>query len=476
MNKHVIILLWATLAISACTSMPDNGAQVISDEDKAITITAYQEGCADTKTSVIDGGTQVYWEPGDEIKVFSSAQASKFVSQNNVSTVSASFTGSLPVTLGASISFWGLYPYREDAVSDGNSVTTALPHLQTGRAGSFAQETNIALAKSSGFDMAFYNVTAGVRFRLTQPGITAVTFEGNGKELIAGKFKVAFIVGVPAVQEIIEGQSSIILSAPDGGTFETGKWYYIVTLPQTLANGFKVTFNRAGSTAERSTSNSVTISRGTFLSIDSIDEGVEFQESITSVDLGLSVKWADRNVGASSPEECGDYYAWGETEPKDDYTWTTYKYCNGSSATLTKYCNDSSYGYNGFTDNKTVLELTDDVANVKLGGSWRMPTDAEWTELLEQCTWTWTTQNGVNGYRVTSKTNGNSIFLPIAGHRSGNSLVNARNYGLYASSSLCTDIAPYLYWRLDFGRDDIESIHRDYTERYVGLSVRPVTK
>ena len=128
------------------------------------------------------------------------------------------------------------------------------------------------------------------------------------------------------------------------------------------------------------------------------------------VDLGLSVKWATCNMGASSPEEYGDYYAWGETETKSTYDWNTYKWCKGSENTLTKYCTDSDYGT---VDNKTVLDPEDDVAHVKWGGNWRMPTDAEIEELRENCIWKWTTQNGKNGYKVTSKKNGNSIFLPL---------------------------------------------------------------
>ena len=130
------------------------------------------------------------------------------------------------------------------------------------------------------------------------------------------------------------------------------------------------------------------------------------------VDLGLSVKWATFNVGATKPEDYGDYFAWGETEPKSTYSWSNYKWCRGSETTLTKYCNHSGYGT---VDNKTTLELSDDVAAVNWGGKWRMPTDAEMTELKNQCTWTWTIQNGVNGYEVTSNSNGNSIFLPAAG-------------------------------------------------------------
>ena len=127
------------------------------------------------------------------------------------------------------------------------------------------------------------------------------------------------------------------------------------------------------------------------------------------IDLGLSVKWATMNVGASKAEDYGGYFAWGETEPKATYDGSTYKWCIGSTSTLTKYNTDSSFGT---VDNKTQLDLSDDAARANWRGAWRMPTDAEWTELCEQCTWTWTTQNGVNGYKVKSK-NGNFILQTV---------------------------------------------------------------
>ena len=187
------------------------------------------------------------------------------------------------------------------------------------------------------------------------------------------------------------------------------------------------------------------------------------------VDLGLSVKWATCNVGATRPEEYGDYFAWGETEPKENYDWSTYKYCNGTSITITKYCNKSNYGYNGFTDTKTVLDSEDDAATVNWGGNWRMPTDAEMTELREQCTWTWTTQNGVNGYKVVGK-NGNFIFLPAAGYLRNSSLGDAGSIGYYWSSSLSTSSPNYAY-RVDFNSS---GVYRGYNVRYYGRSVRPV--
>ena len=166
------------------------------------------------------------------------------------------------------------------------------------------------------------------------------------------------------------------------------------------------------------------------------------------VDLGLSVKWATCNVGASKPEDYGDYFAWGETKPKNSY---------GSS----------NYSYKG---NPVTLPISDDAARANWGGSWRMPTTAEQDELRKKCTWTWTTQNGVKGYKVTSKSNGNSIFLPAAGCRLDSSLYDAGSYGYYWSSSLYTD-GPLYAWRVYFYSSNVDGYGYD---RYCGFSVRPV--
>ncbi len=196
------------------------------------------------------------------------------------------------------------------------------------------------------------------------------------------------------------------------------------------------------------------------------------------VDLGLSVKWATCNVGATKPEEYGDYFAWGETEPKTDYSWSTYKWCKGSYTIMTKYCNKSDYGNNGFTDTKTTLDPEDDVAYVQWGGTWRMPTKAEQDDLRNKCTWTWygsgnTEFNGVAGYKVTSKIEGytdRSIFLPAAGYRSDTGLYVVGSNGSYWSSSLYTDY-PDLAWYVDFNYSDVGA---GSSRRNGGLSVRPV--
>ena len=188
------------------------------------------------------------------------------------------------------------------------------------------------------------------------------------------------------------------------------------------------------------------------------------------VDLGLpsGLKWATCNVGASAPEGYGGYYAWGETEEKSKYSWSTYKWCNGIDDTLTKYCTDSFFGT---VDNKTVLDPEDDVAHVKWGGTWRMPTIEEQKELLNNCTCTWTTQNEVNGYKVTGP-NGNSIFLPAAGFRDGTGTYDRGRYGFYWSSSLTSHYSPYACC-LDFDRVNYSS---DTYNRAGYGSVRPVSE
>ena len=206
----------------------------------------------------------------------------------------------------------------------------------------------------------------------------------------------------------------------------------------------------------------------------SIEEnGVGKHEGHEYVDLGLpsGLKWATCNVGATTPEEYGDYFAWGEVESKETYNWSTYKYGTDYDQ-LTKYCSDSYYGKDDFTDNKTVLDPEDDAATANWGGAWRMPTKAEQDELRKNCTWAWTTQNGVNGYKVTGP-NGNSIFLPAAGCVYEGTLDDAGSCGYYWSSSLYTDDPSFAY-SVDFFSGYVGWYY--YYYRYYGLTVRPVCK
>ena len=200
------------------------------------------------------------------------------------------------------------------------------------------------------------------------------------------------------------------------------------------------------------------------LDMDSIKfEDKRYHNGHEYVDLGLpsGLKWSTCNVGATSPEEYGDYFAWGETISNNNFDWNTYSHCNGSSYTLTKYCTNSNYG---IVDNKTTLEFEDDVACVRLGGEWRMPTRIEQEELLNNCTWEWIEENGVEGYKVISNINNNSIFLPKAGYNNTNRIKN----GNYWSSSVDSSCA----YCLSFNDDG--EVRESVNNRSFGFSVRAV--
>lgn len=204
-----------------------------------------------------------------------------------------------------------------------------------------------------------------------------------------------------------------------------------------------------------------------------------------AVDLGLSVKWANYNLGASAPEDLGYYYFWGYSEGRNGYIsdgysflWDNYKYFSDnitpaqkefSKFSISKYCNLADYGLGGKTDTLTALEAGDDAAIASWGGKWRMPTAAEWSELLENCSLTLATHDGLKGYEVKAK-NGNSIFLPLAGNRSDIRILTVGSFGNYWSSSLCVELCTDA-WCVALGPSSVTKVNdrRDH-----GYSVRAV--
>lgn len=190
------------------------------------------------------------------------------------------------------------------------------------------------------------------------------------------------------------------------------------------------------------------------------------------VDLGLpsGTLWATCNVGAETPEEFGDYYAWGETETKDLYDWKSYKYgiFFHERYELNKYCTNSVYGLNGFVDSLAVMEPDDDVVIARWGAGWRMPTIEEWEELFINTTGEWATRNGVKGWHITAS-NGNDLFLPAAGYWWGDAF-NAE-LGLYWSASLNKEF-PYRSWGFHFNTDSSHLCGS--SDRNRGQSIRAV--
>ena len=455
--KRIVLWAGALLALAAVSCTRETEVPV-KEELTFDAVWAEEPG---TRTALQENGTSIWWTAGEEINVFfGTLSAGKFSSTNTEPQELVQFRGTLDVmtgtieTPGSELAYWAVYPYDESNTCDGKSVTLSLSASQMGTEGTFEDKLFPAVALSQNFALAFHNVCGGARFSVAQEGIQSVTFKANGGEPLVGKAKVVFGEdGKPAVDGITEGGAEVTVSAPRGG-FVPGKYYFAVFFPQTLSKGLTMTFHKEEGDASWSLDKSVTINRSRFGMLDGKDKDLLFGVSIPqAVDLGLSVKWASFNLGASQPDEFGDYYAWGETEPyyekgyaqsespvwkagkEAGYFWSSYQWCDGESTSLTKYCSIEDYGKNGFTDKLTQLEAKDDAAAVILRDKWRMPIDQELDELIESCTWTWVSVAGVNGYLVTGP-NGNSIFLPAAGYRYLAGFLGAGIRGYYATSSL----------------------------------------
>ena len=270
----------------------------------------------------------------------------------------------------------------------------------------------------------------------------------------------------PTYTITVSANPSMAGSVSGGGSYQQGQ---SCTVTATATSGYTfVRWTENGTQVSTNASYTFTVtSNRTLVANFNLNGGGSHEY----VNLGLpsGTLWATCNVGASSPEDYGAYFAWGETQLKDVYNWSTYVYCHGTGTTLTKYCNNSSYGYNGFTDNLTTLLSVDDAATANWGADWRMPTSEEWSELQDNTNAAWTMQNGVYGWLFTA-TNGNSLFLPAAGGYGDNGPVNPGTDGGYWSSSLCTSDpshAWYYYFWSGFG--EVWDWSRDF-----GRSVRAV--
>jgi hypothetical protein len=394
-----------------------------------------------TRSSVVvdNAGVNFLWEAGDVVGIFpNTGDQVSFAMDEGAGMQTATFNGG-GWALKASSTYAAYYPYDfynrditkipvsyEHQTQTGNASTAHLGAYDF-MAASVTTPTNGIVA----FDMQHMGALVMLQADLDE----AKTLTGVSVKANSDVFTTTGVVDLTAVTPSIAAKTTTSILALPLNDFtvsanETSTIYFMMVPANLEGETLEVKLFYKGGSGIKYEIVGKNFVAGKAYGY-TLTDGENLNHPEYAVDLGLpsGTLWADRNVGADSPEAYGDYFAWGETEPKDYYSWTTYKWGNG---TMTKYCTRSSYGT---VDGKTVLDLEDDAACVNMGIEWRMPTLDEFKELYNNCSWTWTTLNGVKVYKVTGPNN-NSIILPAAGYRSSSSLSLANSSRYYWSSSL----------------------------------------
>lgn len=430
------------------------------------------EGSTKTELSGTCSTRQVKWTDGDEIKYYTKDK------QSSASTASVSADGStawVEIPRGRNDDFINAV-YGAGSLNASSSTSDCIyvesPAKDSQSYTTFAQ-AHLCAAFSSDLEdpnLRFHNAVAVLKIT-SAASISKVVFSGNKGEVITGgsngSLKLTYSGGAVSAEPSSTGGTSVTVQT--GGAESD---FYIAILPVNFSGGISVRgYDASGYLlCERRTSGALNTVNAAGLpviaNLGSIQDWLDNPKP-TPVDLGLSVKWASFNLGAKTPEGSGDYFSWGETAPKSSYSWSTYAYGQSKTGPFSEYVLDPSFGT---VDYKTVLDLEDDAAHAIWGDAWRIPSKEEIQELRDNCIWTWTTINGVNGYKVSSSITGNSIFLPAVGIMSGSKVQNAGTEGDYWSSSLytaesCSSWSPY-FTSSAFSTGDCY--------RYFGLPVRPV--
>ena len=272
MRHHIIVTIAALAALNmSCSKNTETSSAGITS------ITATLAG-RNLRTVLGEDGESVLWSPNDEISVFYNESGIKFTSINTEPKASTIFTSDSPIIYGGSEGkdgawLYGLYPYNESNAQVGDELILSVPSLQTAVAGSFGRGSFPSAGRSTSTMMAFYNVCGGVRFSLSQGGVWIIKFSGNNGEPIAGKVGIRFDeAGCPVVNEVLQGETSVTLSVPEGKEFIPGQWYYISLLPTALTEGFTMQFiKNEDDIFSANISVPVEIKRTTFGSLRNID-------------------------------------------------------------------------------------------------------------------------------------------------------------------------------------------------------------
>ena len=465
-NQKEITMKKVTLLIALAALVVFAGCKKEKDTAGTVLKASIEQNKGEGRTSLNPANGAINWTAGDKILVNNGTSTVTFTLTGGAGTTEGTFVYNGDYAFGAN----NVAVYPETATLSGNTVSLTLPATQTYNTTSvFGSGINPMLGTFTGpNDLRFTSLCGGLGLSLTgdNVAITGIEIESwVDTEKLNGAFEADCTVANPALAPTTgnAGTNKVMLSCNTTLTATPQDFYFVLPVG-TLAGGFTMKVYNGGNDpifTMPSQNSQLVVELNTVKKLNTLEvEVAGGGDEHAYVDLGLpsGLLWATCNVGADTPEAYGDYFAWGETTPKSTYNWSTYQYHNGSG--LTKYTG---------SDGLTTLEPSDDAATANWGDGWRMPTKAEFQELYNNTTMTWTQQNGVNG-RLFTAANGNSLFLPAAGYRYGSSLDDAGDLGHFWSSSLGTGL-PYSARSFYFSSDDYDMGNGD---RYVGHSVRAV--
>ena len=466
LTTFAMALMMGMMMLVSCNKDKDNKDQAVFHA----TIESRTQGR--TYLDPVNGQGQVKWMDGDQIRIYNgNGEDAVFTLTSGANTTDGTFTYAGEFKMVPP--YLAVYPVTARYI-DGRSTFRVSTEQHLTEPGTFANGENPMLAYGTSDNLYFQNLCGGLGIRLYgNAHVSSIAIMDVEGAKLNGQFMVEVEdAGLESYPYGKEGNNLVTLTCDVTLSPTDTTDFYAVLPVGVLCNGVLVEiYDGETKVGEISLpdSHAAQVMRNTIKSFPPVEITLPDEHEYVNLGLPSGLLWATCNVGAETPEEYGDYFAWGETQPKDTYNLSTYQYCNGSFNTLTKYCNNSSYGYNGFTDDLTTLLPEDDAAAANWGNGWRMPTKEEFEELYNNTTVTWTQQNGVNG-RLFTADNGNSLFLPAAGCRNGSGLYDAGSYGYYWSGSLFTDY-PGSAWSFYFYSGNY---YVSYDDRNDGQSVRAV--
>ncbi len=446
LTTFAMALMMGMMMLVSCNKDKDN-------KDQAVFHATIESRTQDrTYLDPVDGQGQIKWKAGDQIRIYNgNGESAVFTLKEGANTTNGTFTYANEFDMVPP--FTAVYPHTA-TMNDADMVVFEVPAVQNlTETGTFANGANPMLAYGTDDNLYFQNLCGGLGVRLYGDAhVSSITVMGIEGEKLNGQFEVDGEDTELATSPYGDGGNNLVTLTCDVTLTDEVSAFYAVLPVGVLYHGVIVEIYDGETLVGQipfPESHATQVVRNTIKSFPPVEVTAGGGDEHEYVDLGLpsGLLWATCNVGAEAPEEYGDYFAWGETEPKDTYTSDNYT----------------------FSENPSILPYDHDAATANWGGNWRMPTMEEWQELLNNTTVTWTQQGGVNG-RLFTASNGNSLFLPAAGYRSSSSLYHAGSYGDYWSSSLLSDY-PNNAWLLDFRSG---YYYMDINYRYYGFTVRPV--